>query len=351
MHLRCLLRLSALVLLGAAALSRPGQSPFVSDASAVLARRPAPHSPESMVRAARDLLSGLDEAQRSRLLLPLDHEERTRWTNLPPDGRARGLRLGDCGPRQLEAAAALLHEVLGESGYRKMVHVLLGDDVLWDREGRVRGGLGVAETRLVLFGTPSASGPWALQLDGHHVGANVAIEGERVELSPYFIGAQPEVFEVDGERLQPMLREVELALALVRGLDPERRSLAVLSDRRGDLVSGPGADGEVPEPAGLEATRLTPAERERLLELVSCWVDDLPPRQAAARMMQLRGEVDGLRLAWWGSLEDGGAFSYRVQGPSLLIEFACVGPAVAPRDHLHSMYRNLANEYGGQLGG
>lgn len=350
MQHRTLLRLTALVLLAAAALSRPVQSPFASEASAVLARRPAPHSPAAMAHAAHALLATLDEGRRARVHLPLDHEERTRWTNLPPDGRAGGLRLGDCDPHQLEAAAALLQEVLGESGYRKMVHVLLGDDALWEREGRVRGGLGVAETRLVLFGEPSETGPWAVQLDGHHVGANVAIEGERVELSPYFIGAQPEVFEVDGERLQPMLREVELALALVRGLDRERRSVAVLSDRRGDLVSGPGADGQVPEAVGLEASRLTAGEREQLLELVGCWVDDLPPRQAAERMGALRGELGEVRLAWWGSLEEGGAFSYRIQGPTVLIEFACVGPAGAPRDHLHSMYRNLANEYGGQLG-
>lgn len=338
-----------MALFGVAVLARPVQDPFASRASAVLAGQPAPHSAGARVQAAVELLATLDEEQRVALQLGLQDGERRRWTNLPPDARARGLRLGDCDGVQLAAVAGLLHAVLGESGYRKMVHVLLGDDVLWEQGGRRRGGLGVAETRLVLFGEPTLDGPWALQLDGHHVGANVALEGEEVELSPYFIGAQPEVFEVAGERLQPMLREVELALALVRGLEPERRSRAVVSESPGNLVSGPGADGQVPEPVGLAVADLGATDKESLLELISCWVDDLPPAHAAARLVRLEQELERMHLAWWGSLEEGGGFSYRIQGPTLLIEFACVGPPGAPRDHLHSMYRNLTNEYGGQL--
>ena len=45
-----------------------------------------------------------------------------------------------------------------------------------------------------------------------------------------------------------------------------------------------------------------------------------------------------------------GDFSYRLQGPSLIIEYAGQDLGGDPHDHLHSMYRDPTNEYGARLG-
>jgi len=342
------LRLACLAALGFGVAASSAREDYSSKASEVFALRPTTHSPEARAQAAQAFLATLDDAQRERALLSLTDPERRLWTNLPAANDAGGLRLGDLDREQLAAASALLAELFSEQGYRKIVHVLLGDDVLWEQEGRRRGGLGVAETRVALFGEPSATEPWGFQIDGHHVGMNVALHGDDVTHSPSFIGAQPDVFVVAGEELRPMVREVELALQLVRSLGEEQRAAGVQGAERQRLTTGPGADGRVPEPVGVSVGTFNGQQLDQLGDLMLAWIGDLPGLHAG----QLRELAAGgsLRFAWWGPTDGEGAFSYRIQGPTVLIEFACVGPPNDPQDHLHSMYRDPTNEYGGQLG-
>ena len=56
-----------------------------------------------------------------------------------------------------------------------------------------------------------------------------------------------------------------------------------------------------------------------------------------------------MRFLWNGELEEGSDISYRIQSPSLVIEYACQDLGGDPQQHLHTMYRDPKNEYGGQL--
>ena len=66
-------------------------------------------------------------------------------------------------------------------------------------------------------------------------------------------------------------------------------------------------------------------------------------------MEQLRQEIDQMRFSWNGPLQPGSDVSYYIQGPSLIIEYACQDLGGDPLEHLHSIYRDPTNEYGGQL--
>ncbi|MEM9658185.1 MAG: DUF3500 domain-containing protein, partial [Planctomycetota bacterium] len=93
------------------------------------------------------------------------------------------------------------------------------------------------------------------------------------------------------------------------------------------------------------------AEQKRLLlSLIGRWVNDLPPIQAERRMQQIREELDQMRFGWQGPTEAVSDVSYSIQGPSLIIEYACQSLGGNPLDHLHTMYRDPTNEYGNQLG-
>ena len=52
------------------------------------------------------------------------------------------------------------------------------------------------------------------------------------------------------------------------------------------------------------------------------------------------------RASYLTSVGVTGMVSYRLQGPSLLVEYACQNLGGDPLDHLHAMYRDPTNEYG-----
>ncbi len=66
----------------------------------------------------------------------------------------------------------------------------------------------------------------------------------------------------------------------------------------------------------------------------------MPPAAAARRLAEIEAELPELRFAWYGPAD------YRMQGPTLLIEFSSCGSLGAAGGHYHSIYRNPTNEYG-----
>jgi hypothetical protein len=327
------------------------RSDFVSDASYVFATSissAVDRTPEGMANAANAFLDSLDQTLRDRAALSLDDRERREWTNLPPQPGAGGIRLGELDEEQLVAARTLVASLFSEPGFRKVCEIMLGDDQLLEN-GRPRPGFGTVEYSIMVFGRPTATDPWAFQLDGHHLGVNVAIEGDRVSLSPSFVGAQPEKFEIAGHEFRPFAGEVDDALALIAQLADDQRIEAVTSAVPGEIQLGPGADGQSLEPRGARCRSFNDAQRKQLLKLIDNWVEFLPPANAAERMSKLTGEIDEMYFAWNGEIDPQNDMSYTVQGPSLIIEFSCQGRGPRPYDHLHSMYRDPTDEYGGQL--
>ncbi|MEM0968753.1 MAG: DUF3500 domain-containing protein [Verrucomicrobiota bacterium] len=309
----------------------------------------AEHTPESMAQVAQDFLDGLDESLRSQASLPFDSPEKARWTNVPPRGPQGGVRLGDLNAEQLEGALDLLAAVLSPQGYAKARNIPLADDRLL-RNGQRRPGFGAEDYWLALFGAPSAVEPWALQFDGHHLAINLAFHGEGMSLSPTFIGTQPRGFELGGETLEPMKKKDEAALALLRSLSESQREEAILGDRRANLVAGAGRDGKIPKVVGVSAKGFDEAQRVALFAVIDLYVGDLPQSFAEMRRTELESETDQMTFGWWGPTEEGGDFSYRIQGPSLIIEYAGQDLGGDPHDHLHSIYRDPTNEYGARLG-
>ncbi|QDT00831.1 DUF3500 domain-containing protein [Adhaeretor mobilis] len=324
---------------------------FVSEASRIVGTyepKSREHTPQAMAEAAQRFLETLDDAQRQQAALTLDDPERREWTNLPARSDAGGLQLGKCNQQQVEAACDLMGTLFSKQGYAKMCHIMLADDQLL-KGGRARSGFGTEEFAVVIFGTPSPDTPWAFQLDGHHVGVNLAIEGKKLTMSPSFIGTQPEAYHLADKKIRPFERETDGATELINSLDPKLQAQAIVKPKRGRIKTGPGTDGKVPEAAGVSCADFSDAQKEALMKLIAQWVNDLPPEQAELRMEQLRKEIDQMHFAWHGPTAAGSDVSYAIQGPTLIIEYACQNLGDKPTDHLHSMYRDPTNEYGKQL--
>lgn len=327
------------------------RSDFVSDASWVLGTytpQQPDHQPVAIVQSAENFLGSLNNTQRAQCVGELKSHLRREWTNLPAQPDADGIRLGDLNMVQVKMACDLMANLFSEQGYNKIVAIMLADDQLL-RGGRARPGFGAENFSIVIFGTPSESQPWGFQLDGHHVGVNVSLEGDRMTMSPSFIGTQPQAFKIAGKEYRPFAGETDLAHQLALSLTDEQVRQAVQGPRRVQIVTGPGNDGRVPQLPGVPCGSFDDEQKTLLLSLIRQWVDDLPEAQASKRMSQISAEVDQMRFGWNGDRAPGSDVSYTLQSPSLIIEYACQSLGGDPLNHLHSVYRDPTNEYGGQL--
>jgi Protein of unknown function (DUF3500) len=309
-----------------------------------------------IVTAARALLSTLDEAGRGKVQFAFeDAAQKKRWSNLPsPMFQRQGLRLGDLAAPQRTAAMNLLQAALSADGYRKVTEIMRGDEVLrtgdsgrGGRGGRggAGGGLMFGEDQywLAFLGTPSTTTPWMLQFGGHHLAINLTLGGSQASMTPSLPAAQPATYTFEGKEIRPLGRENDKAFALINALDAAQRSQAVLSYRVADLVLGPLQDGRTIQPEGIRASALSAQQQSMLLDIVHEWAGIVHDAYGAPRMAEIRSKLGDTYFAWSGPTTNGSAAYFRIQGPTLVIEYAPQGGSV---DHIHTIYRDPTNDYG-----
>ena len=297
------------------------------------------------VAKATAFLDTLDGPQRGKALLPFDSAKKPSWSNLPVTMVPRnGLRLGELTQPQRAAALDALAAVLSKQGFQKVIDIMNADDQLVKgNDNRTR--FGTENYYLAVFGTPSATKPWMLQFGGHHLGINVTIVGKDSTVTPTHTGAQPASFTRDGKKVRPLGPENDLAFKFVNMLEAEQQKQAVRGARPKNLVLGPGQDGKTIKPEGLKCAALKEDQRATLLALIGAWVHILPKDAAASRMAALKAKVDETYFAWYGPTTNGSAVYYRIQGPTLLIEYAPQGGT----NHIHTIIRDPSNDYGKEL--
>ena len=297
------------------------------------------------VAKANAFLETLDAPQRGKALFEFDSAKKPSWSNLPVTMVPRnGLRLGELTKPQRAAALDAIAAVLSKEGFQKVIDIMNADDQLVKgKDNKMR--FGTENYYLAVFGKPSATKPWMLQFGGHHLGINVTIVGKDTVLTPTHTGMQPDSFTRNGKPVRPLGPENDLAFKLVNMLDAEQQEQAVLGAKPKNLVLGPGQDGKTIRPEGLKCSTLKETQRATLLELIGAWVHILPKDAAASRMAGLKAKVDETYFAWYGPTTNGSAAYYRIQGPTLLIEYAPQGGT----NHIHTIIRDPSNDYGKAL--
>ena len=316
-----------------------------------------------IVAAAQALLTQLDAAGRARVQFPFEGPQTTRWSNLPsPMFQREGLLLADLTPPQRAAVNTLLTTALSRDGYRKVTEIMHGDEVLRTGQGGGapgaggrgrgpggpgRGGPAFGEDQyyLAFLGTPSVTAPWMLQFGGHHLAINLTMAGSEASMAPSLPAAQPATYTIEGRTVRPLGNEHDKAFALINALDEAQRKQAILAFRVSDLVLGPGKDGRTIQPEGIRASALSAAQQTMLLDLAREWAGIQTDAFAETRMAELRTNLPRTYFAWSGPTTNGGAAYFRIQGPTLVIEYAPQNSV----DHIHTIYRDPTNDYGAKF--
>ncbi len=82
-----------------------------------------------------------------------------------------------------------------------------------------------------------------------------------------------------------------------------------------------------------------------LVDLVREWVEVIGDEAAAAKMKEIQGNLADTYFAWAGSTTNGKGAYFRIQGPTVFIEYAPQGQGDANVDHIHTIYRDPTNDY------
>jgi hypothetical protein len=301
-----------------------------------------------IVASANGFLSSLDEGQRSKVLFDFnDAEQRKKWSNLPTTMVPRaGLKMGDLSGPQREAAMELLAAMLSKRGYEKVLAIVEGDEALRVASGARGSMFGRDLFYISILGKPSVKDPWMLQFGGHHLALNITMVGPDGILTPSHTAAQPAKYTVDGKTVRPLGAENDKAFALINALDEGQRKQAILNYKVADLVLGPGKDGKTIQPEGIQCTAMNASQQEMLLDLVGEWARIVQEQSAAARMAEIKANLPGTWFAWSGPTTNGMPAYYRIQGPTLVIEYAPQPLGGDPTNHIHTMYRDPTNDYG-----
>jgi hypothetical protein len=301
----------------------------------------------SITATTKKFLDTLDESQRGKLVFDFKNEaQRKRWSNLPTGAfRREGLRMGDLTKPQRDAVMAVLAVALSPSGYEKIVQIVEADEVLKKGQGG-RLNFGRDEYYISLLGQPSTTDPWIIQFGGHHLGLNITIAGQNGTLTPSHTGVQPAIYELEGKTIRPLGREVDKAFALISSLDESQRKQAILGFQMRDLVLGPGRDGQTIQPEGIKGSAMTEKQRDMLLDLASEWTGIMHDYAANVKLNEMKKNIAETWFAWSGPTEKGSAAYFRIQGPTVFIEYAPQRLGNEPTKHIHTIYRDPTNEYG-----
>jgi hypothetical protein len=330
---------------------------FVQRASAPRSAPPAANRAVTarVVAAANAFLATLNDAERTRATFDFAGSQRTGWSNLPTGiFKRNGLRLGDMTSRQREAALALVAAALSKSGYQKVIDIMNADEALKNTRGGRTGGrqgaggiqFGLDEYYLALLGAASETAPWMIQFGGHHLAINVTVVGPNNVLTPSLPATQPARYVLNGQTIRPLGNENDKGFELINALDAAQQKQAILNYKVSDLVLGPGTDGKVIQPEGIPASALNGSQQALLLDVAHEWVGILNDEAAAAKMAEIKANLPRTYFAWSGATTNGGLAYYRIQGPTLVIEYA---PQQGDLEHIHTIYRDPTNDYGAKL--
>jgi hypothetical protein len=319
-------------------------------------------STEPVRQAAEAFLSGLTADQRAKTTFPIDDDEWRKWMNQHFYVR-QGVSFEEMSQHQREAAFGLMRAGLSAKGLQLSRDIMRLNHTLGELNHDDFEQYGEWLYWITVMGTPSATEPWGWQLDGHHLIINYFVLGDQVVMTPFFVGSEPAVATEGKYKGTAILQDEQNdGLALLNTLDETQRQKAVLSFSKtgNNNLAEAFKDNLVLDYAGIRATEMTPAQRERLLALVAEYVDNMKEGHARVRMDEVRQHLDETCFAWIGGTGPDSVFYYRIHSPVILVEFDHQRPAnlrafakdpdAPTRQHIHAVVRTPnGNDYGKDL--
>jgi hypothetical protein len=322
----------------------------------VLAANNGPSTPkhEDMVLAAQKFLEALGPGPGARAVFPFESEERFSWHFVPNEMYKRtGVSLKEMTIDQRKAAHALLRSALSSQGYLKVTSIMQLEAVLREIEDKAGTRRFDRDQELYwfrIFGTPSNDMPWGWSVTGHHLSLNFSsVTNELIATTPMFTGSNPaHVLEGSRAGLRILGGEENLARALLASLDESQRTRAIFSAiAPRDIYTENARKVNLEKPIGLPVSEMNENQRSLLMRLLAEYIQNLRPDLAHNKLEKIKNAgIEKIYFAWAGSAELGKEHYYRVQGPTLLIEY---DNTQNNGNHIHAVVRDPEEDFGVDL--
>jgi hypothetical protein len=302
-----------------------------------------------MVAAATTFLSSLNADQKKQATYPLTDAERENW-NFVPIAR-NGLSFKKTTTEQLGLGIALLRTGMSHVGTAKAQAIMQLELILKELEkDNPAGRRDPVNYFVTIFGEPSADKSWGWRFEGHHLSLNfTVVDGKHVFFAPSFMGTNPaEVRQGPRKGERVLAEEEDLGLALINSLDDSQRKTAIFANEAlKEIVTTNKKRVEPLSPAGISAAQLKPGQREKLVALVKTYLNRFRPELAEETFAKISAAgIDKLSFAWAGGLDRTKQTYYRIQGPTILIEF---DNSQGNGNHIHSTVRDFKGDFGHDL--
>ncbi|MGB6221400.1 DUF3500 domain-containing protein [Haloferula sp.] len=293
--------------------------------------------------AAETFLQSLDDVHLKQAKIPFDDAERENWHYTPRE-RA-GLALKDMNESQKNAGVGLVTATLSEKASYKAAQIILLESVLAgienDPERR-----DPEKYYAAVFGEPGDPDGWGFRFEGHHLSLNITIVGEKVSVTPSFMGANPaKVADGEMKDLRVLGSEEDLARALAVALNESGKTEVIFSHKAPkEILTGEDRVAKHLVPAGVSAAKMSESQQQALWELISEYTGRFRADLAEENFKEIKDDgIDKIRFGWAGSTKPGEAFYYRIQGTTFLIEAANVQNNA---NHIHTVWRDLKGDFG-----
>jgi hypothetical protein len=169
----------------------------------------------------------------------------------------------------------------------------------------------------------------------------------RIESStPSFFGSNPGIVMQGADRGKQVLKaEEDLGFSLANALTPSQLKTALVSDMAFPEILSSNVRKALPlDPKGLMYSDMNGPQKDLFMKLLNVYVNNYELGFSHKLMEKIRkAGIENLSFAWAGSLKPGAGHYYRIQGPTLLIEF---DNTQNNANHVHTAVRDLTNDFG-----
>jgi hypothetical protein len=315
----------------------------------------AERSSSAMASAATAFVNSLTPDQKQKAVFAFDSDERTHWNFIPTEAFPRnGLTVKEMSDAQRALAHNLMKAGLSQRGYMTATAIMELETILGTLEQRTNSTEGMRRDPVryffSVFGTPSPKQTWGWRVEGHHVSLHfTVVNGTLVASSPSMFGSNPaEVPDGPRKGTRILAAEEDTARALLMALDTSQRTQAVINGVAPNEILTTNKLPITPlSPVGLQASAMTAAQRELLMNVIDVYAGFMADDVAADRVARLKkAGLEKIAFAWAGEAERGKKHYYRIQGPTFLIEY---DNTQNNGNHIHSVWRDFTNDFGRDL--
>lgn len=323
-------------------------------------------SAEQMTVAGKAFINSLSDNQKKELIYNFESDSlRTYWTNAPTHSQARnGLPIGRFSIKQRELLHKLLIASTSSQGYYKIWGAIQGDDEL-KLEGENREltsekffgknqSLGAIGYYLSFYGNPVTDSKWGYMLTGHHLATNFTVIDGKTTFVPMFYGSDPARISHGQHAGYTFLpQERNRGWELFNSLTKTQQQKTVIaeeypSNKFGPIdFKGPGKKDVKIENRGIRGDELTASQQKLLWVLIEEYVRNADFDVAEEWLKRIKNDgFKKLYFMWMGPQNGDEKIFFRVNGPSILIDFADQRTGFDWNTHPHTIVRDPSNDYG-----